>query len=69
MKDFIKALEILLKYNPEDDYAPFHCEHDKLFLCCGVNPKDVSEEDKAELEKLGIHGDEETFYSYRFGSC
>jgi hypothetical protein len=69
MKDFIKALEILLKYNPEDVHAPFHCEHDKLYICAGIDPSDVSEKDKATLEKLGVHYDDEMFYSYRFGSC
>lgn len=70
MKDFIKALEILLKYCPEDSYNPFHCEHDKLQLFCdGLSPSKVSAEDLEALEKLGIHHDDDSFYSYRFGSC
>lgn len=69
MRDFIKALEILLKYCPEDEYSPFHCEHDKLHMYCGVDPANVSDEDKETLEALGVHYDSEMFYSYRFGSC
>ena len=69
MKDLIEALTILLKYgNPA---YPTHCEHDVLTIC-GINPADVSEEDKAALSKLGFdvgeqYGDE-SFYSYRYGS-
>ena len=31
MKNFIKALFILLKY--ENPINPFHCEHDILYIC------------------------------------
>lgn len=70
MKDLIEALTILLKYgNP---YSPTHCEHDVLTIA-GINPSDVSEVDKAQLDKLGFFvGDEygdEAFHSYRFGSA
>jgi hypothetical protein len=68
MKDLIKALEIFLKYRPDDDYSPLHCEHDKLHFC-SVHPSEVSEEDKEALEKLSVHNDGEVFYSHRFGSC
>lgn len=70
MEDLIKALQLLLKYgNPP---YPTHCEHDILIIC-GINPADVSEEDKAELDKLGFfvsteYGDE-CFASYRYGSA
>jgi hypothetical protein len=70
MKDLIEALTILLKYgNP---IHPTHCEHDEL-LICGIDPKDVSEEDKAKLDKLGFfvsteYGDEQ-FKSFRYGSA
>jgi hypothetical protein len=72
VKDLIEALTILLKYgNP---YSPTHCEHDQMTIC-GIDPKDVSDEDKARLDELGIFvsdefGDEEqVFMSYRFGSA
>jgi hypothetical protein len=70
MKDLIEALTILLKYgNPSH---PTHCEHDEL-LICGIDPKEVSEEDKAKLDKLGFfvsteYGDEQ-FKSFRYGSA
>jgi len=51
MDDLIKALQIFRKYgNPE---YPTHCEHDVLTIC-GINPDDVSEEDKKDLEGLGF---------------
>ena len=70
MEDLIKALQIFLKYgNPRN---PTHCEHDLLTII-GINPECVSDEDKAELEKLGFFvGDEfgeEAFHSYRYGSA
>lgn len=72
MEDLIKALQIFAKYgNPE---YPTHCEHDVLEVC-GIKPEEVSDEDKAELKKLGFTiGDpngcgEEGFCSYRFGSA
>ena len=70
MKDLIEALTILLKYgNPS---SPTHCEHDTLYIC-GIEPKDVSEEDKKKLDKLGFfvskeYGDEQ-FKSFRYGSA
>lgn len=74
MSDLIEALQILLKYgNPN---RPTHCEHDILMIC-GINPQDVSNEDKEKLEKLGFfvsesldYGfDEKMFKSFKFGSC
>ena len=70
MKDLIEALTILLKYgNPE---YPTHCEHDQLYIC-GIDPNDVSKEDKSKLKKLGFeitkeHG-EPQFYSFKYGSA
>lgn len=68
MEKLIKALQIFLKYgNPA---YPTHCEHDELTIC-GINPADVSDEDKKELDELGffVAEDEECFKSYRFGSA
>lgn len=70
MKDLIEALQILLKYgNP--DY-PTHCEHDVLTIC-GIDPSEVSEEDKKQLHIFGFlvsdeYG-EECFQSFKFGSA
>lgn len=70
MKDLIKALKILLEY-ANDDRCPTHCEHDQLFIGCGIQLKSVSEADIEELDKLGFFWDEEDegFISFRFGSC
>lgn len=66
MEDLVKALQIFLKYgNPE---YPTHCEHDILYVC-GIEPSDVSDEDKASLDKLGFFCDEEGFKSFRYGSA
>lgn len=67
MEDLIKALTIFLKYgNP---YNPTHCEHDVMQVA--IEPGRVSEDDVAELNKLGFIIDEEydCFMSFRFGSC
>jgi hypothetical protein len=70
LSELIQALQILLKYgNPA---YPTHCEHDELMIC-GIDPADVSEEDKAELRKMGfVVGDmdgECYFRSFRYGSA
>ena len=70
MKDLIKALQIFLKYCDPDNKWPTHCEHDELWII-SVDPKDVSEEDKIQLEELGFFEDdvEDCFKSFRFGSA
>lgn len=67
MEDLIKALQIFLKYSNER--WPTHCEHDVMYVL--VNPQQVSDEDKAELDTLGFIADtdEDHFYSFRFGSA
>jgi hypothetical protein len=65
MDDLIEALTILRKYgNPS---YPTHCEHDELTIA--ISPELVSPEDLQRLEKLGVHPDDESFCSFRFGSC
>lgn len=68
MENLIKALQIFLKYgNPG---SPTHCEHDVLTIC-GIDPADVSDEDKQELDDLGffVNEEEDAFQSYRYGSA
>ena len=71
MNDLIEALQILQKYAKNVNW-PTHCEHDILYISdeC-VDPKEVSEEDKAKLDSLGFHidSDLDCFASFRFGSC
>lgn len=67
MSDLIEALQIFLKYgNPQ---FPTSCQHDKLVIC-GIAPKDVSDEDKEKLKKLGffVSKSGKCFKSLRFGS-
>jgi len=70
LSELIEALQIFLKYG--DPSCPTHCEHD-IMIICGIDPKDVSVEDKVKLDKLGFnYGDQygtECFYSYKFGSA
>lgn len=68
VSDLIQALQIFLKYG--DPEYPTHCSHDELTIC-GINPSDVSCDDKAALKGLGFFVDEtdECFRSYRFGSA
>jgi hypothetical protein len=68
MSELIEALKIFLKYgNP--DY-PTHCEHDELTIC-GINPADLSDEDKEKLDELGffVSECEDCFKSFRYGSA
>lgn len=70
MQDLITALQIFLKY--ADPINPTHCEHDVLVIV-GIEPNEVSDEDKARLDKLGFFVGNEfgypVFQSYRFGSA
>lgn len=71
MEDLIKALQIFTKYlKNKNAHSPLNCGHDTLYIM-DVNPDDVSESDKQELERLGfeVDEDEEVFYSFRFGSA
>lgn len=71
MKQLIEALQILLKYgNPA---YPTHCEHDVMQIV-GIDPDDVSFQDKEKLDELGFdYGDFEgtgnCFYSFKYGSA
>lgn len=65
MKELIKALQILNKYdNPSN---PTHCEHDELWVL--VNPSLVTYSDKEQLGKLGFRADGDHFISYKYGSA
>ncbi len=70
MENLIKALTILLKYGNHD--SPTHCEHDTLMIV-GIDPNQVSQDDQAELERLGFHISTEygepCFISFRYGSA
>jgi len=65
----IKALVIMEQYNA--DFST-HCEHDIMSIC-GVEPDEVSDEDKILLDEYGFFiGDscgEIGFESYQWGSC
>ena len=67
MEDLIKALQIFLKY--ENKTNPTNCSHDYLYI--DINPELISEEDVAELDKLGFFIDQELegFGSFKYGSC
>ena len=69
MNGLIKALMIFEQYNPN---FQTHCEHD-VFCICGVEPDEVSDEDKEILNEFGFFvGDscgEEVFQSFQWGSC
>ena len=68
MENLIKALQIFMKYSSPSH--PFHCEHDTLYIC-GIDPDDVSDEDTKLLDDLGFFYSEteESFISFRYGSC
>ena len=66
MKKLIEALQIFLKYGNPDN--PTHCEHDVLWIC-GIDPEEVSKEDKEKLDLLGFFEEDDGFKSYRYGSA
>lgn len=70
LTELIEALTILRKYG--DPAYPTHCEHDTLTIC-GIDPGNVSQEDKAQLDEKGFFVSTEygceAFVSYRYGSA
>lgn len=68
----IEACKIFSKYN--ESRSAFHCSLDELTV--NVDPHIVSQEDRKRLEVLGFHcdddgelrGEDDHFYSFRFGS-
>jgi hypothetical protein len=66
LSTLIEALQILLKYG--DPGWPTHCEHDILTIC-GIEPDDVSDEDKKTLDDLGFFVGDDAFQSFKFGSA
>jgi hypothetical protein len=55
MESLIEALNIFLKYRNE--FYPISCEYDTFYIN-GIDPEEVSEEDKTRLEELGFLIDE-----------
>jgi hypothetical protein len=71
MKDLIEILNIFLKYVPNDISWPTSCSHDELTFCLDIELENVSTEDLARLEELGVFYSESDgcFKSFRYGSC
>jgi hypothetical protein len=65
--DLVDAL-LLLSRGRSNDISPFYCEHDQLTVM--ASPAKFSDEELAQLDEWGFHiGDEDSFYSYRYGSA
>lgn len=67
MKELYEAFKIFAKYST--DNFPTSCEHDIMYV--HVKPTAVSDEDVAELERLGFDANEDlgNFQSTKFGSA
>ena len=68
MDNLIKALTIFRKYK-NNDY-PTMCDHDILMIA-DITEEEVSEDDKAELDKLGFSWNKgySCWSSYIFGAA
>ncbi len=63
MKKLIEALTILSKYgDPKTNCV------DGVLYVVGLNPDNVTKDDRIRLERLGFLAGENGFYSYKFGS-
>jgi hypothetical protein len=68
MNDLIKALTIFQLYlDDKNARSPLNCTHDSLWIM-DVD-ENVSDEHKAELEKLGFFWGDDAWQSFRFGSA
>lgn len=65
--ELIEALPILAKARTSD-VSPFYCTHDELHVLTDASK--VTDAERARLEEIGFHVDEESgaFYSFRYGS-
>ncbi len=70
--DLIHGLTMLARHQ-NNDISPFNCTHDQLTVM--ADPAKFTAEEIAYLDELGFHAgkpgseNEETFYSFRFGSA
>lgn len=70
--DLLEGLTLLAKHQ-NNDISPFNCSHDQLTVM--ADPAMFTTEEIAHLDDLGFHAgkpgseNEETFYSFRFGSA
>jgi hypothetical protein len=65
--DLIEGLTILAT-RQNNDISPLHCEHDQLTVM--ADPAAFTADELTRLDEMGFHaGDEQTFYSFRFGSA
>lgn len=69
MNDLIKALTIFQSYlTDKNSQSPLNTTHDTLWIM-DIDEDVVSDEHKAELEKLGFFYGDEAWISFRFGSA
>jgi hypothetical protein len=65
--DLIEGLT-LLATQQSNEISPLNCSHDQLTVM--ADPAAFTPEELARLDELGfIASDDETFYSFRFGSA
>lgn len=71
MNDLIESLQIFSKYFDATNAYPTHCGPDILALRVADNPDGITSVDRARLEQLSWHFNDEyeCWCSYRFGSC
>lgn len=65
--DLIQGLKILATAQ-SNEISPLHCEHDRLTVM--ATPDAFTPEELDQLEDMGfLPGEDQTFYSFRFGSA
>jgi hypothetical protein len=65
--DLIEGLTMLAAHQ-SNEISPFHCEHDQLTVMADPDAFTSTELDR--LKELGFEpGEDQTFYSFRFGSA
>ncbi len=65
--DLLEGLTLLAR-GQSNDISPFNCEHDQLTVM--ADPANFTAAELVRLDELGFSpSDDETFYSFRFGSA
>jgi hypothetical protein len=65
IKEIVRGIEILKKYNPNFENDWLGAEHDQIFFPL-IDPKIISEEDLKELDELGYTVDEDEIFIFTF---
>uniref|UniRef100_A0A6H1ZJB3 Uncharacterized protein n=1 Tax=viral metagenome TaxID=1070528 RepID=A0A6H1ZJB3_9ZZZZ len=64
VQEFLRAIEIIGKYDPSIKIAPMYAEHDQLWVGSDESYEKMSDEDKKEMDDLIWFTDADSWSCY-----